>query len=87
MSTLESVNANDLVEEILRDSTHAPSVQDDEASNVVKEGDIRIVNGRNDREVNSLRCSSQSFPSDSKWIIDENTPDKVSRVSLKETNL
>ena len=43
---LEEPEANDLVKQILEDTP----VQD-EASNVLKDGDIRLINGRSEREV------------------------------------
>ena len=43
---LEKPEANDLVKQILEDTP----VQD-EASNVLKDGDIRLINGRSEREV------------------------------------
>ena len=43
---LEEPEANDLVKQILEDTP----VQD-EASNVLKDGDIRLIDGRNEREV------------------------------------
>ena len=43
---LEEPEANDLVKQILEDTpVH------DEASNVLKDGDIRLINGRSEREV------------------------------------
>ena len=41
--------ANDLVRQILEDTPVG-----DEASNVLKDGDIRLINGRSEREVRSI---------------------------------
>ena len=45
-TTLREPEANDLVRQILEDTpVH------DEASNLLKDGDIRLINGRSEREV------------------------------------
>ena len=45
-ATLREPEANDLVRQILEDTpVH------DEASNLLKDGDIRLINGRSEREV------------------------------------
>ena len=48
-TTLREPEANDLVRQILEDTpVH------DEASNLLKDGDIRLINGRSEREVRSI---------------------------------
>ena len=45
-TTLREPEANDLVRQILEDTP-----AHDEASNLLKDGDIRLINGRSEREV------------------------------------